>query len=117
MFRLVLPYVAMGLLGVVVGVVGTGGHRYEPYWGSVCVLVLVVSAAVFARAYRAWAGLMAFALTWLAVVLFLYSANGPGDSIVILSDGLGKVWLYGGAVAAASPAMIPEKYVKEQRHG
>lgn len=117
MLRMILPCSAIGLLGITVGIVGTGGHRYEPPWGSVCVLVLVTSAAAFARAWKSWTGLLVFASMWMTIVLLLYFSKGPGNSVVILDDGLGKAWIYGGALAAASAVLIPGKYFREGRHG
>lgn len=111
-----LPYGALALLGIVVGVVGTGGHRYEPYWGSVLVLSLVLAAGTYARAWRSWKGLLIFSQVWIATVLLLYFFRGPGESIVILGDSLGKVWMFGGAIAAVAPAFIPRRFMTEGAH-
>ena len=116
MSRLVVPYAALGLLGLAVGVVGTGGHRFEPPWGLVCVLLLVISAAIFARAWKSWLGWLVFSEVWLAIVLLLYFFRGPGNSVVISGDRLGWTWIIGGIIAAAVPALIPGRLLGEEGH-
>lgn len=116
MFRMIWPYGALAFLGITVGLVGTGGHRYEPYWGAACVLTLVLAAGTCARAWKSWTGLLVFAQTWIVVVLFLYYLRGPGESIVIVDDTLGKVWIFGGSIAAVVPAFIPRRFVTEGAH-
>lgn len=116
MFRLIWPYGALAFLGIVVGLVGTGGHRYQPYWGSVSVLILVFAAGTFARTWRSWIGQLVFAQTWIAVVLFLYYFRDPGESVVIIDDTLGKVWFFGGSIAAIAPAFLPRRYVVDGSH-
>ncbi|MCJ7827088.1 MAG: hypothetical protein MUP36_02465 [Demequinaceae bacterium] len=113
MLRMVLPYGALAFLGILVGVVGTGGHRFEPYWGSACVLCLVLAAGVFARAWKSWTGLLVFAQAWIAVVLLLYYTRGPGESIVILGYTFGKIWIFGGSIAVVAPAFIPRRLVSD----
>jgi hypothetical protein len=117
MSRLVFPYAALGLLGMVVATVGTGGHRYKPWWGLVCVLILVVSASAFARAWKSWMGLLVFFSVWITIVLLLYFTRGPGNSVVVIHDGLGRAWLFGGIVAAAASATIPRRYLGEEDNG
>ena len=113
MLRLTLSAGALGLLGFFVGVVGTAAHRYHPYWGSVLVIALVLVAGTYARAWKAWTGLLVFSMVWIATVLLLYFVSGPGGSIVILGDSLGKAWLFGGSIAAVAPAFIPGRFVSE----
>ncbi len=116
MSRLVIPYAVLSLLGMAVGVFGTGGHRFKPPWGLVCVFVLVVSAATLARAWKSWMGLSVFFGVWLTIVLLLYFTKGPGNSVVIAGDGLGMAWVLGGVVAAAIPAAIPRRFLGEEEH-
>jgi hypothetical protein len=117
MSRLIFPYVALGLLGLTVGVLGTGGHRFKPAVGIVCTLVLVAAAAVFARAWKSWLGLLVFFHIWLAAVLLLYFTRGPGNSVVMEWDGLGMAWIFGGIVAAATPVVIPRRLLVEDGNG
>jgi hypothetical protein len=106
-------YGALALLGFVVGVVGTSGHRYSPYWGLVLVLGLVMCAGLFSRAWRSWGGLLLFAVACIATVQLLYYVRGPGGSIVILGDTLGQAWMYGGVIVAIIPAIVPSRFVDE----
>ena len=113
---MVMPYGALAFLGILVAVVGTGGHRYEPYWGSACVLCLVLAAGTFARTWMSWTGLLVFSQAWIAAVLLLYFMRGPGESIVILGDALGKIWIFGGSIAVVAPAFIPQRFVTDGTH-
>ena len=118
MIRLTLPYWALGVLGFLVGIVGTGAHRYKPYWGLVCALGLVLSATVFARAWKSYTGQAVFSLTWGAVALPLAFAQGPGGSTLVWTDTLGKWWLVGGGIAAIAPVFIPRRLLEERvEHG
>lgn len=117
MSRTLLGLTALAVAGVVVGAAGTGAHRYEPAWGLTLCIVLVVSAATFARAWRGWWGLMVFAQVWVATVLTLYFYHGPGDSILILSDKLGLGWMIGGSVATVVPAFLPRRLMTRQDDG
>ncbi|MBN2177713.1 MAG: hypothetical protein JW722_08705 [Demequinaceae bacterium] len=118
MLRMVMPYGALAFLGILVAVVGTGGHRYEPPLGPACVLLLVVTAGTFARTWMSWTGLLVYAEAWIGVVLLVYFVRGPGESIVLLGDNLGKIWMFGGSIAAVVPAFIPRRFVTDgTRHG
>jgi hypothetical protein len=113
MFRIVLSYGALAFLGLFIGATGTVGHRYTPPWGSILVLVVVLSAATFSRAWRSWIGLAVFAQAWVATVLFLDLYTPPSGSVLIVDDALGKIWLFGGVVAAVIPACIPRRWITE----
>lgn len=113
MLRTTLSLGALAFLGFVVGVVGTAAHRFEPYWGSAMVLTVVLAGATYARTWGSWSGLIAFTQVWVVTVLYLYFVRGPGGSVVIVDDALGKIWLFGGALAAILPAFIPRRFVTE----
>lgn len=104
----------LGLAGAVVGLVGSALHRYEPYWGTLGVVALVFSAAMFSRAWRGWGGLTAFALGWLAAVMGLVYIPGPGESTLVLDDALGRWWVYGGAVSVVLVALAPAVMFKDR---
>lgn len=95
------------LLGLVVGAVGTVMHRSMRPWGVVLCLLLVLAAAVTARAWGgrpAWAGLAvaATATSW------LLSVQGPGgDVLVPAHQAIGWVWLVGVPVACVVVALLP----------
>ncbi len=113
MFRITLSYAALTFLGIFVGAAGTVGHRYEPYWGSALVLGVVLSAGTFARAWKSWVGLLVFGQAWAATVMFLYFYSPPSGSVLIVNDTLGKIWLFGGVVAAVLPVLIPRRVMTE----
>jgi len=113
MSRIALPYGALAFLGFFVGATGTVGHRYQPYWGSVLVLGVALSAGIFARAWRSWIGLLVYSQAWVATVLFLNFYTPPSGSVLIIDDTLGKVWFVGGVVAVVIPAFIPRRFMME----
>lgn len=113
MLRPTLSLGALGLMGFVVAVVGTAGHRVAPYWGTALVFLLVLSASTYARAWKSWLGLVVFSQVWLVTVLFLVFWHNPTGSIAIVDDALGKLWLYGGAVAVTLPAFIPRRLLQD----
>lgn len=86
------------LLGVVVGVVGTGVHRVNQPWGLVLAYLTVLSAAVLVRAWARGRGLVAFGLGLAAVVLAMAYVR-PGGDVLVTDEGIGYAWL-------ASPALL-----------
>lgn len=96
------------LLGLLVGVVGTVVHRaYQP-WGMVGALLLVLSAAVTARAWSGW-------VTWVAFTGGLFLAvqvlaqKGPGGDVLVPAGTLGLVWVVGALVMAVVVAVLPRR--------
>lgn len=86
------------LLGVVVGLVGTGVHRANQPWGLVLAYLTVVSAAVLARAWGRWLTTAAFGLGLLVIVLAMTFWRPGGD--VLVTDGtIGYAWV-------AAPLMV-----------
>ena len=116
MLRNVLAIVALAVVGLFVAIVGTAAHRYEPYWGTLLAISLVLVSALFARAWRAWMGLSLFAGAWAALLLYLTYIDGPGGNIVILEDALGFAWFVGGAAAIIAVAFVPRRFVSEDAH-
>jgi hypothetical protein len=110
-----LSFGGLALLGFVVAIVGTAGHRYQPYWGSILVLAVAASGGVFARAWRSWIGLAVYAGVWVSTVQYLYYGRGRGGSVAILWDALGWTWMYGGAVAVVLAATLPRRFLAEER--
>ena len=116
MLRNIVATVALALAGFFVAIVGTAAHRYEPYWGTIMAISLVLVSALFSRAWRAWTGLSVFAGAWAALLLFLTYVDGPGGSIVILDDALGIAWYLGGSAAVVAVAFVPRRFVSEDTH-
>lgn len=96
------------LLGVVVGVVGTGVHRANQPWGLVLAYLTVVSAAVLARAWGRGLALVAYGLGLLSMVLAM-AFWGPGGDVLVADQGIGYAWISGPAlvlVVALLPARL-----------
>lgn len=101
------------LLGLVVASVGTVMHRALPPWGLVLGLFVVLSAAVFARAWEGLTGSVAFAGAWFLTVLVLWQV-GPGGDILVPDLGpWGTIWILGGAVASGLPALAPSRWFSD----
>jgi len=113
MIRSVLAFAGLTLMGILTGVVGAVEHRYHPYWGVILVIAVVLASATFARASRAWLGLVVYATAWFLAVFLLYAVHGPGDSVVILDDALGRTLFAGGALAIVAVAFFPSAWMRD----
>ena len=113
MIRSALAFAGLTFVGFLTGVVGAAGHRYHPYWGAALVIALVLASATFARASRSWLGLVVYASSWFLTVFLLYAVRGPGDSVVILDDTLGRTLFLGGAAAIVAVAFLPPSWMRE----
>ena len=95
-------------LGIVVGTVGTVVHRaYEP-WGLVGALVLVLSAAVTARAWSGWVTWVAF-LGGLFLAVQVLAQQGPGGDVLVPAGTLGWAWVIGSMATAVAVALLPRR--------
>ena len=106
MLKRILGLVALLFIGAAVAAVGALSHRTYPYVGVAAVIAMTLTAALFARLWHDWAGLSAFAGAW-AVVVFVLAQEGPGGSVLIVDDALGKMYLLGSAIAIVIVAMVP----------
>lgn len=106
MAKSVLAYALIVVMGAVVAVVGASAHRAFPWWGLTLSIAMVVAGAVFARAWKLWAGLATFALVWL-MLTSVFAQEGPGGSLLVAGDHLGLSWAVGGAVAMVVAALLP----------
>ena len=96
------------VLGTVVGAVGTVVHRaYQP-WGMVGALVLVLSAAVTARAWSGWVTWVAF-LGGLFLAVQVLAQQGPGGDVLVPAGTLGWVWAIGSLAVAAAVGLLPRR--------
>nr|WP_297424659.1 hypothetical protein [uncultured Actinotalea sp.] len=102
---------ATGLLGLVVGVVGTSVHRVEPPWGLLLALACVLSAGVLARAWTGRAGLLALALGVFAAVSLL-GGPGPGGDVLVALQPVGIAW-YVGALVLVAVAFLPRRWFSD----
>lgn len=103
---------ATGLLGVVIGVVGTGIHRVSPPWGLLLALVTVLVAGVVARAWTGGAGVLALALGVLAVVGLL-GGPGPGGDVLVAREPVGVAW-YLGTLVVVLVALLPRRWFADR---
>ncbi|WP_291378602.1 hypothetical protein [Demequina sp.] len=102
----VVSVAALALLGVVAATVGVGSHRSMGYGGVIIGILMVALVGVFAKAWQAWSGFLAYAIAW-GVMAWVYSSTGPGDSTLVADDVRGALWLRGGTVAIAIVAAVP----------
>lgn len=80
------------VLGVAVGVVGTGVHRANAPWGLVLAYLTVVSAAVLARAWGRGRTVAAYALGLAGMVLAMAFLR-PGDDVLVTDEAIGYAWI------------------------
>jgi small-conductance mechanosensitive channel len=97
--RVIARYAGVGLLGIVIGVVGTAVHRSRPPLGLILALLIVLVAALFARASTGWVGMLALAMG-IGSTTAVLGASGPGGDVLVVADTLGYVWYVGAAVVA-----------------
>jgi len=100
-------------LGVVVGTMGTVMHRSVRPWGLVVCLLLVVAAAVTARAVGGGAGLIGYVLGLGATVLTLAQEGPGGDTLVPSGQAIGMVWLIGSVLLAVAVALLPRRWFSD----
>ena len=96
------------VLGVAVGLVGTGVHRANEPWGLVLGYLTVVSAAVLARAWGRRLALAGFALGLLVIVLAMAFWR-PGGDVLVTDELIGWAWVTAPllvAVVAGLPARL-----------
>ncbi|WP_062387457.1 hypothetical protein [Demequina iriomotensis] len=109
MARIVSSYLTIALVGALVALVGAGSHRAYGWFGVTAALLLVAAASTFARTWRGFGGLGAFAGVWVALTMVL-STPGPGGSApLILSDARGLTWVYGGALVIVAAGLLPKR--------
>ena len=109
-FRSLARWVALLLLGGLVGATGTVIHRAWTPWGVMGCLALVLASAVLARAWVGLLGLLAYGIGWVVVVQVL-SLTGPGGDVLIpAGQVIGYVWIVGGMLMIAVAAFVPRRW-------
>jgi hypothetical protein len=110
---------ACALIGAIVGLVGTVAHRAPVvdvpalHLGLVLALLTVLAASVLARAWGGYAGLAGFGIGWVAVVQVL-AIEGPGGDVLVPSQAVGYVWIYGGMLVVTVAAFLPRSWFSER---
>ena len=112
----ILSLAALSGAGALVAIAGVASHRYSVYVGLVVSLALILSAALFARVWRRFSGLTAFASGWVALTLSLIFLPGPGDSTVFIDDARGLTWLIGSSLAIVVVAMSPYRWLEGSKN-
>jgi hypothetical protein len=102
------------IVGLILGVVGTFGHRgvigvgaTDLPWG---IVVAVAGAACFLVGTRLYSGSRLVTLAGtigLLIPIFVFSLQGPGGSVVIVGDTLGRVWDFVPALIAVGVLAWP----------
>jgi hypothetical protein len=118
MGRLVARGVVCAVVGVIVGVVGTVAHRAQVLGldlplGLVLAMLAVLAAGVLSRAWGGLGGLLGYGIGWVAVVQLL-SLEGPGGDVLVPSEPVGYVWIYGGLVVVAAVAFLPRTWFSDR---
>ena len=102
------------VVGFVAGVMGTAMHRSVQPWGLVLSLLLVLTAAVTARAFGglvAWIGFVA----GLGVTVLALSQEGPGGDILMPSGPkIGLVWILGSLLVAVAAMLLPSSWFSDE---
>lgn len=105
----ILHLVAALAVGIVVGVLGTFGHRSLVPWGLVLGLVASVAAAVWVRATFGPVPVMAYLVGWVVAVQVL-AAGGPGGDVHVVADTTGYVWAYGTVLLVLGTLFLPRSW-------
>lgn len=103
------------LVGAVIGVVGTGIHRWMQPWGLVAALAIVVVGGVLGRAWTGWVGVLAVGLG-VVTATGLLGSSGPGGDVIIAAQPIGYVW-FSGALVAAFAGLLPRRWFLDEPAG
>lgn len=107
--------VGAALLGVVVGVVGTGVHRASPPFGLLLALAAVLSASVLVRAWAGRLGLVGL-VAGLGATVSLLGRLGPGGDLLIAAQPVGYAW-YAAVVLVVVAAALPSRWFSDRPIG
>ena len=107
---------AIVVLGLVVGLLGTFIFRSVAPWGLVIAFAMVTGASIFARAWIGGAGVPCFGIGWIIAVQVL-SLKGPGGDIVVPAHTLGYLWVFGGLVFVLLAAFAPRSWFNDLAFG
>lgn len=104
-------------LGALVGAVGTVMHRAGPPWGAIGCLVLVVTAAVTARAWAGWPAWIGY-LGGLFLAVQAMAQTGPGGDLLVPSgSAIGWVWVLGSLGLALVTGLLPGRLFDDRPRG
>ncbi len=102
-------------VGAVIGIVGTGIHRWREPWGLVAALVIVLVGGALGRAWTGWVGVFAVGMG-VAAATGLLGTSGPGGDVIVAAQPIGYVW-FGGAVVVVLAAFLPRRWFSDEPAG
>ena len=111
-----LSFLAALVVGVVIGVLGTFGHRSLVPVGLVLGLVASVGAAVWMRSTFGPMSVMAYLVGWVVAVQVL-AAGGPGGDTQVVADATGYVWAYGTVLLVLAVLWLPRSWFADVAAG
>jgi len=103
------------LVGAVIGVVGTGIHRWTPPWGLVAALVVVLVGGALGRAWSGWLGVFAVGMG-VATATGLLGTSGPGGDVIIAAQPIGYLW-FGSGLVAVLAGLLPRRWFADEPAG
>lgn len=110
-----LRAVGVVLVGVLVGLAGTGIHRANQPIGVVLALAIAASAGVLVRAWTRWRGVLLLAGA-LALAIGVLAAVAPGGDVLIVDQGISYVWFSSVLVVLAATA-LPRAWFSDKQVG
>ena len=105
-------YLCAGLLGALVGLVGTVMHRQWAPWILLVALLTVAVVGVLVRAWIGGGGLVPYGIGWFVVVQ-VFAAQGPGGDIIMPAQPISYGWMIGGMVMIGIAAFAPRSWFSD----
>ena len=109
--RILVRWAGAVLLGVMIGVIGTGVHRLARPWALLLALAIVLLGGVVARAWAGGGAVLALGLG-VATMTAVLAVEGPGGDTLVPADVYGYVWYVGG-LAAGLAMLAPRSWFRE----
>jgi Family of unknown function (DUF6113) len=103
----VIGYLALFVLGVVQGLIGSFqyGRSPVPLVAILLVLILFATCVLAGWGLRTYSAGILPALGWV-IASFILAMSRPNGSVIIEASSAGEWYLYGGALAAAAGAAV-----------
>ena len=102
-----LGYLALFVLGVAQGLIGSFqySHSPAPFFAILLVLILFATCVLAGWGLRTYSAGILPALGWV-IASFILAMPRPNGSVIIEANAAGEWYLYGGALAAAAGAAL-----------
>lgn len=108
----VFEYALAGVLGVLIGAIGTTLHRQWLPWVLLFSIIAVFAAATMVRAWIGLGGVAGFGVGLLVVIQVL-ALNGPGGDILMPAGDtayLSYLWMAGSLIAVGIACFTPRRW-------